>query len=220
MHARDALAATLDGVREVVFVPYAGVTVAWDDYAATVAAALAPLGVVVRGVHTASDPVALVRDAAAVAVGGGNTFHLLAELQRRGLVVPLRERALGGMPYVGWSAGSVIAGPTMQTTNDMPIVLPPDGFGALGLIGLQLNAHYTEHHPPGFRGETRIERLTEYLTANPHATVLGLPEGTWLDVRGASIALGGPHEAALFTAGAERRWVAGALDALERAGSG
>ena len=200
VHCRDALARHLAGGREVAFVPYAGVTVAWDAYAARVAEALAPLGVRVRGVHDADDPAALVRDAAAVAVGGGNTFHLLAHLYRFGLLDAIRTRVAAGAPYVGWSAGAVVACPTLRTTNDMPVVEPPS-FAALGLVRLQVNAHYTDVHPPGFQGETRAERLAEFVAANPDVPVVGLPEGSWLEARGPALTLGGPHAAPVFQAG-------------------
>jgi dipeptidase E len=205
-HCRDALAAHLDGVRELAFVPYAGVTVEWESYAIRVREALAPLGVAVTGVHAAADPAAMVRDAAAIAVGGGNTFHLLATLQRTGVLDAVRERALAGVPYVGWSAGSVVACPTLGTTNDMPIVQPPAGFGALGLVRFQINAHFTDAHPAGFQGETRRERLAEYLAANHASRVIGLPEGDWLDVRGGAVTLHGAHPAALFVAGQDAAW--------------
>jgi len=94
----------------------------------------------------------------------------------------------------------VVACPTIGTTNDMPIVVPPEGLGALGLVGLQINAHFTEARAPGFQGETRAERLAEYLTVNPGARVLGLPEGSWLAVRGGAATLGGPHEGVIFEA--------------------
>jgi dipeptidase E len=205
-HCRDALAAHLAGVRRLAFVPYAGVGLPWDGYAARVREALAPLGVAVEGVHERDDPVAAVRAADAVAVGGGNTFHLLATLQRTGVLDALRARALDGTPYVGWSAGSVVACPTLGTTNDMPIVQPPAGFGALGLVRFQINAHFTDAHPPGFQGETRRERLAEYLAANDGARVIGLPEGDWLEVEGAEVTLRGAHPAALFVAGREAEW--------------
>ena len=208
VHCRDALAAHLAGVREVAFVPYAGVTVPWDGYADRLAAALAPLGIRVRGVHTVGDPAALVRDAPAVAVGGGNTFHLLAELQRRGLLDALRARAAEGAPYVGWSAGSVVACPTIRTTNDMPVTEPPHGLVALGLVGLQINAHFTDAHPPGFQGETRRERLAEFVAANPGTAVVGLPEGSWVEARGGAVTVGGAHAALVFRAGAEAEVVA------------
>lgn len=205
VHARDALAAHLNGVREIAFVPYAGVTIGWDEYSARVASALAPLGIRVRGVHTAADPAAALADAEAIAVGGGNTFHLLAELQRRALLGVLRARMAAGVPYVGWSAGSVVACPTIRTTNDMPIVEPPAGLEALGMFGAQINAHFTDEHPPGFQGETRRERIAEFLAVNQGGCVIGLREGSWLEVRGGEVVLGGPHKALVF-------WPAGRVE--------
>jgi dipeptidase E len=200
-HCRDVLAELLVGVRRVAFVPYASVVASWDDYEAKVREALAPLGVEVDGVHRAADPAAAVRAAEAIAVGGGNTFHLLAHMQRTGVLDAARERARAGAPYFGWSAGSVVAGPTIRTTNDMPITEPPNGLGALGLVPFQINAHFTDAHPPNFQGETRRERLAEFLAANPALAVVGLPEGDWLRVDGAAVTLEGPHEAVLFRAG-------------------
>lgn len=177
---RDFLGA-LDG--EVLFVPWAGVTVAWDAYAERVRAAFGAAGYRVASIHEAADPVAAVRGARALAVGGGNTFHLLRHLRADGLFDAIRERVAAGAPYVGWSAGSVVACPTIRTTNDMPIVEPPS-LGALGLVPFQINAHYTDFHPPGFHGETRAQRLEEFVAANPGVPVLGLPEGTLLRVEG------------------------------------
>lgn len=211
VHARDALAEQLHGVRELLFVPYAGVTVSWSDYAARVALALDPLGLVVRSVHDSHDPVAAVRSAEAIAIGGGNTFHLLATLQRFGLVDPIRQRALDGMPYVGWSAGSVVACPTLQTTNDMPIVQPAS-FEALALVDFQINAHFTDAHPPGFQGETRRERLAEYVAANPSKRVIGLPEGDWLRVTGTEVHLEGEYAALVFSDAREPQVVAPGTD--------
>lgn len=189
----------------------AAVTVSWDDYAARVALALEPLGLNVRSVHDSHDPVAAERSAEAIAIGGGNTFHLLATLQRFGLVDPIRQRALEGMSYVGWSAGSVVACPTLQTTNDMPIV-QPTSFKALALVDFQINAHFTDAHPPGFQGETRRERLAEYVAANPSTRVIGLPEGDWLRVTGAEVHLAGEHEALVFSHALEPKVVSPGSD--------
>ncbi|MBC8089132.1 MAG: dipeptidase PepE [Phycisphaerae bacterium] len=199
-HTRDDLSDQFAGVCNIVFVPFAGVTISWDAYANHVAEAMKEIGIVVQSVHGRSDAVSMVRDAEAIAVGGGNTFHLLANVQRAGLLDVIRERALAGTPYLGWSAGSVIACPTMQTTNDMPIT-EPDSFRALGLVQFQINAHFTDAHPLGFQGETRRQRLAEFVTANASARVVGLPEGTWLRVAGASVELHGQHDAVLFRAG-------------------
>ncbi|AHG89001.1 peptidase S51 dipeptidase E [Gemmatirosa kalamazoonensis] len=200
-HCRDVLAELLKGVKRVTFVPYASVVAPWDDYMAKLRDALAPIGVGVDGVHRAEYAAQAIRDAEAIAVGGGNTFHLLQHLQESGALDALRERALAGVPYFGWSAGAVIAGPTIRTTNDMPIVEPPNGLGALGLVPFQINAHFTDLHPRGFQGETRRERLAEFLVANPTLAVVGLPEGDWLRVDGDAVTLEGPHEAVLFRDG-------------------
>ncbi len=192
-HARDAIGELLGrGVGTVLFVPFAGVTVAWDEYAALAAEPFRALGYDLASVHRANSPDAaarLVREAHAIVVGGGNTFHLLRGLYATNLLQLIRERVLeGGVPYIGWSAGSVVACPTMRTTNDMPIVEPPS-LTALGLVPFQINAHYTDAHPPGFRGETRAERLQEFVAANPGVPVVGLPEGTFLRVEGDDVRL-------------------------------
>ena len=127
-------------------------------------------------------------------------------MQEAGLVAAIRAHVAAGMPYVGWSAGANVAGPTIRTTNDMPVV-EPHGFAALGLVPFQINPHYTDAHPPGHRGETRAERLAEFVAANPGVPVVGLPEGTALDVRGAAIALLGADAVPVFstrTPGGER----------------
>lgn len=188
-HARGWIADALGDARRVAFVPYAAVTVSYDDYTRRVADALDGLGLAIEGVHTADDPARAVRAADAVFVGGGNTFHLLREVYRVGLVDAIRQRAAEGAPYVGWSAGANLAGPTICTTNDMPIVEPPS-FEALGLVPVQINPHYTDAHPPGHRGETRAERLAEFVAANPDAPVVGLPEGTAVRVAGSVEVLG------------------------------
>jgi dipeptidase E len=191
-------------VTRVLFVPYAAVTFSWDDYADRVRAALGPMGYDVDAIHEADDPVRAVRDAEAVAVGGGNTFRLLSELYRTDLLDVLRERARDGLPYVGWSAGINVACPTIRTTNDMPIIEPPS-FAALRLLPFQINPHYTDAHPPGHRGETRAERLAEFTTLNPDVPVAGLPEGTALRREGMRLERLGAHPLRLFHGSAAPR---------------
>jgi len=120
-----------------------------------------------------------VRACDAIAVGGGNTFRLLARLYEFGLLDPIRQRVQDGAPYVGWSAGSNVACPTIRTTNDMPVVEPPS-FDALGLVPFQINPHFTDAAIPNHGGETRSERLLEFLELNPTMPVLSLREGTAL----------------------------------------
>ncbi|SSW62803.1 dipeptidase PepE [Achromobacter agilis] len=191
------LIASLPPGAPAVFVPYAGVTRNWDDYTALVASALADTGLNIQGLHRAEDPVATLESAAIIIVGGGNTFNLLGQLRRQGLLDVVARCARGGAAYLGWSAGSNLACPSICTTNDMPIT-DPEGFDALGLLSFQINPHYTNAHPPGHRGETRAQRLAEFCTLNPAMPVLGLPEGSGLRVRGAEVALIGPHDAPLF----------------------
>ena len=199
---RDAIAATLLGVRKALFVPFAGVTVSWDDYTAQVQAAIAHTGVQLVGAHQ-DDAVAqfLAGDVQAIIVGGGNTFQLLAECRKRGWLVRMGDAVRSGrMPYIGWSAGANLAGLTINTTNDMPIV-NPHGFNALGLVPFCINPHYNNSLPPGHQGETRDRRLAEFLAANPQMRVVALPEGTWLEVEGAQVTVAGAHAAKVLDAG-------------------
>lgn len=188
--------------RRVAFVPYAGVRVRWDDYTARVAEALGELGCDVVGVHADGDPAGAVAAADVVAVGGGNTFRLLERLHATGLVEAIRARVRAGVPYVGWSAGSNVACPTIRTTNDMPVVEPPT-FTALGLVPFQINPHYTEARLPNHGGETRPERLLEFVELNREMPVVGLPEGTALRVEDGGVTLVGGAPAVVFRYGVE-----------------
>ena len=200
--ARPELRSVLGGVSRAVFVPFAGVTIGWDAYAARVREAFAAFDVDVSSVHRATDAPSAIASAEAIVVGGGNTFRLLEQLYATGLLDPIRDRVRAGAPYIGWSAGSVVACPTIQTTNDMAIVRPPR-FEALGLVPFQVNAHYTDVHPPGFQGETRAQRLAEYVELNREVAVIGLPEGSLLRVEGDRVELAGADAAPLFRHGAE-----------------
>ncbi|WP_069264101.1 dipeptidase PepE [Paraburkholderia nodosa] len=208
VHALDAIRELSPGggrqTTEALFVPFAGVTMTWDEYAAKVAAALAPANVSLRSVHTfasAAEAQAALAQTQLIVVGGGNTFQLLAQCRARRLLDPMREAVKGGVRYLGWSAGANLACPTICTTNDMPIV-DPNGFAALDLIGFQINPHYTNALPSGHQGETRNQRIEEYLVANPHASVIGLPEGDWLRVEQDAVTLHGPRDAVRFVHGA------------------
>jgi dipeptidase E len=180
-------------VASVQFVPYAAVPgsfAAYAGYAGRVRSAFAAMGYALASLHETADPVAEVQSAQAIVVGGGNTFHLLAQLYSAGLVDLIAERVRAGMPYIGWSAGSVIVCPTIATTNDMPIIEPPT-LRALGLVAFQINAHYTDAHPPGHQGETRDERIAEFLSLQPCMTVVGLREGSLLRIDGDVVRLRG-----------------------------
>ena len=198
-HALDAIAEIAGPRKRAVFIPYAGVTIGWDDYTQRVVEVFAPLGIAVDSVHQASDPRALVQKAEIIVVGGGNTFNLLKCCRDAGLLPLIAAQVKAGAAYIGWSAGANLAGPTICTTNDMPIV-DPGGFDALGLVPFQLNPHYTNALPAGHQGETRDQRLAEYLVANPASRVVGLPEGDWLRVSESDVRLHGPWPAKLFAA--------------------
>ncbi|MEU0128790.1 MULTISPECIES: dipeptidase PepE [unclassified Streptomyces] len=197
-HALDTVAAFLPRRARLAFVPYA--LADHDGYTARVRAALEPSGVSVRGVHESADPVAELDAAEAVFIGGGNSFRLLDALYRTGLREAVRDAARNGLPYMGASAGTNMAAPTLRTSNDMPIVQPPS-FDALGLVPFQINPHYLDPRPADtHKGETREERLTEFLEEND-VPVLGLREGSWLRVHRHAAHLGGAGPARLFTRG-------------------
>ncbi len=201
-HGAAELLDFLGPVRRLLFVPFALHDRA--AYAAKVRAALAEHGIDVDELTADDAGARALAGAAAVFVGGGNTFRLLRTLQDSGLLAPLRERALSGLPYVGSSAGSNLAGPTIKTTNDMPIVCP-QGFEALGLVPFQLNPHYLDPEA-GSRhmGETREERLREFLEENA-TPVVGLREGCWIRREGDAIVLGGASTTGRPTARVFRR---------------
>ncbi len=168
-------------IERLLFVPYAGGDL--DAYVQAITDAGLNAGYVLEGIHRAADPVAAIATADGIYVGGGNTFRLIDRMHRLGLVEPIRERVRAGVPYMGVSAGSNVACPTMMTTNDMPIVQPPS-FEALGLVPFQLNAHYilgAGHYEVGgvlvkHYGETRDDRINEFHEEND-TSVIGLWEG-------------------------------------------
>lgn len=182
-HAWEEIEDFLAGVSELLFVPYAAKN--HDEYTRIPAEAFAKHGISVRGLHEYEDPKAAIRDAQAIFVGGGNTFRLLATLQTKQLIGPLREHVASDRPYMGASAGTNMAAPTLKTTNDMPIVEPLD-FNALALLPFQLNCHYLDSDPTSkHAGETREVRLAEYLEEKD-VPVLALREGTHLRVDSAN----------------------------------
>ena len=192
------------GVRRVFFVPYAGVRITYSEYTEKVRERFGEWGYDVLAAHETEDPVAAAREAQAIAVGGGNSFELLKKLYDTGLLEMIRTRAMVGTPYIGWSAGSNMACPTIRTTNDMPIV-EPESLEALDLVPFQINPHYTEAMPEGFAAETRMDRLMEFIELNPEVNVVGLPEGTLLHVDGEAIRYIGDKPAVLLRKGNQPR---------------
>lgn len=185
---------------KAIFIPFAGVSISYDDYAKMVSDALAELPVELISLHQTDNPEQAIKKADAIVVGGGNTFHLLHQLYQFDLIGTIRERVMHGTPYISWSAGSNIAAPGIFTTNDMPIIQPPS-FHALHLVPFQINPHYLDQHPPGFNGETREQRLQEFMVVNPDAITVGLPEGTAIQLINDSASILGEHPVMLFKDG-------------------
>ena len=196
----------LRGVKAVRFIPYAAVTFSYDEYEAKVQRRFDGLGIRVESLHRFTDPKGAVQSAEALVVGGGNTWCLLRKMQEFGLLPVVRTRVAAGMPYVGWSAGSNVACPTIKTTNDMPIV-EPRGFEAFGLVPFQINPHYLDANPAGHAGETREDRIREFMVENPSVWVVGLREGTMLRKEGSDLQLIGGRAARIFRQGEPPREV-------------
>lgn len=192
----------LKGVKEIVFVPYAAVTFSYAEYEAKVQARFDEIGVKVRSVHRAKDPRKMIREAEAICVGGGNTFALTKKMQEQGLIQAIRSKIAKGTPYVGWSAGSNVTCPTICTTNDMPIV-QPESFKAIGAVKFQINPHYLDANPEGHAGETREQRILEYIKANPRRWVVGLREGCMLKYVDGKLELIGSRPMRIFKYGVE-----------------
>lgn len=191
----------LHGKKRIAFVPFAAVESYQDTYVERMAAVFDKMGCEVIGLHRERDPAKTLASCDLVAIGGGNSFLLLRSLYRTGLIRTITHRVKDGMPYLGWSAGSNVACPTIMTTNDMPIVEPPS-LHAMHLVPFQINPHYTEATIPGHGGESRDQRIAEYLATNPTSTVAGLREGSLLHVHHGRITLHG-KDMKVFRAGNE-----------------
>ena len=194
-HAEGEIRDFLRDIKRVLFVPYA--LYDRDAYANTARERFKAMGYDLDSVHEVPDARRAVNDAEAVFIGGGNTFRLLKALYDFDLLLPIRQRVTEGMPYIGSSAGSNVAGPTIRTTNDMPIVQPPS-FDALGLVPFQLNPHYLDPDPNSTHmGETREQRINQFLEENS-TPVVGLREGAMLRVEEAKTLLKGVSGARIF----------------------
>lgn len=185
-----------------VFIPYAAVTFSFDEYCEKVKDRFAELGHRVVGIHTFDNPVKAIQNAEAIVVGGGNTWQLVRMLHEQKLMNPIREKAFNGTPYIGWSAGSNVACPTLRTTNDMPII-DPIGFDCANMVPFQINPHYLDANPDGHGGETREQRIEEFLEINPNCYVAGLREGTMFKVEDGNLELIGSRSCRIFKKGQE-----------------
>ena len=194
------IAEHLAGVTEVVFIPYAAVTFSYNEYERKVQSRFDEIGIKVRSIHREKNPVKAIREAQAICVGGGNTFALTKKMQQQGLMTAILRKLKTGTPYVGWSAGSNVCCPTICTTNDMPIV-EPESFKAIGAVKFQINPHYLDANPEGHAGETREQRIEEYIEANPRRYVVGLREGCMLRLVDGKLELIGSRPMRIFKKG-------------------
>jgi dipeptidase E len=197
--------------RMVAFIPFAAVSLSFDKYFSAVSEAFESMGYEVRSVHQTGDKKQLIRESDAIVVGGGNTFALLSRMYEHDLLADVQERVSGGVPYIGWSAGANLACPTIKTTNDMPVVQPPS-FRALDLIPFQINPHYHELKFQNQGGETRKERIEEFIAINPDTNVIGLPEGMLVLRNEDSLRLEGAGTAKLYQSGKAVSDLGGAAD--------
>lgn len=182
----------------IVFIPFAGVSIDWDEYGEKVRSVLSEVNFEMIAIHTVDNPVQAIQDAAVIMIGGGNTFHLVYHLQKKQLIKVIKDRVHQNIPYIGWSAGANVACPTLRTTNDMPII-EPDSFETLDLVPFQINPHYTSGKPANHAGESRDDRILEFKKIHPEIPTIGLPEGMGLHVTDEQYTLFGTGEAFLFS---------------------
>ena len=194
-HAENEIRDFLKDAKSLLFVPYA--LFDRDEYAAMAAERFQRMGYELLSVHAAADPIRAVNNTDAIFIGGGNTFRLLKTLYETQLLEPIRQRVANGLPYIGSSAGSNVAGPTIKTTNDMPIVQPPS-FDALGLVPFQISPHYLDPDPNSTHmGETQEDRIVEFLEENG-TPVAGLREGAMARIENGVTTLKGVNGARIF----------------------
>ena len=199
-HCSAAIRSHFESSQSVLFVPFA--LADYNKYERLVGQAFSEFGIQLKSIHHANDPVQAVDEADGIFIGGGNSFRLLKKLYDLKLLEPIRKRVSQGMPYMGSSAGTNMACPTIRTTNDMPIVQPPS-FNSLNLVPFQINPHYQDADPDStHKGETRAQRLEEFLEEND-VPVAGLREGSWLEIHGNCCELKGPTGMMLFQRGEE-----------------
>ena len=199
-HAESEMRDFLGGGAHVAFIPFA----MYDRkaYATKTQERFRAMGCQLTSVHDVSNARRVVERASAIFVGGGNTFRLLKGLYDADLLGAIRERVSAGVPYIGSSAGSIVACPSLKTTKDMPVVQPPS-FEALGLVRFQISPHYLDPDPSSMHmGETQEERIKQFLEENGES-VVGLREGSMLRVEGGAVTLKGSTAARIFRSGEE-----------------
>jgi dipeptidase E len=188
-----------DKLLQIAFIPFASVDNNYEAYAENVRTALQSLPHTVTALNHENAKKG-IEQSDVIMVGGGNTFKLLHDIYQANIIDSIRNKVSSGTPYIGWSAGSNVLCPTIATTNDMPII-EPKSFNALGLLPFQINPHYTNQKPAGHNGETRDQRLEEFMKMNPGISVAGLPEGTALHLAGEVLQFIGAFKGVLLQAG-------------------
>ncbi|HIE15468.1 MAG TPA: dipeptidase PepE [Bacteroidales bacterium] len=185
----------------IIFIPYAAVTFSYDTYENKVNEQFNKINLSVKSIHRYKNQQAAIEASDAIVVGGGNTWHLVRKMHELNLMESIRKSVIANKtPYIGWSAGSNVACPTLRTTNDMPII-DPKGFDTLGLVPFQINPHYLDANPDGHAGETRAQRIEEFIEINPNDFVVGLREGSMLFVENNYIQLIGKNPCRIFKKG-------------------
>jgi len=184
-------------VRNVAFVPYAAVDISYVEYTNKVNEVFQELGYTIKSTEDIQGPERVIEEADAIVIGGGNTFHLIHYMHERGIMDILRKKVENGTPLIGWSAGSNVACPSIKTTNDMPVIQPVS-FEGLSLIPFQINPHYTDGRIPNHNGESREERIKEFLELNPDFTVVGLKEGSIIQIEDDKVKLFGNKTLKVF----------------------
>jgi dipeptidase E len=194
----DELKVHFKSADEILFIPYARPGgISHDDYTKIAFKAFNSIGKTVKGLHEYEDPKQAIANAQGIFTGGGNTFVLVNQLYKNDILIAIKDAIANGTPYLGTSAGSNICGLTMNTTNDMPIAYPPS-FKTLGLVPFSINPHYLDPNPDSTHmGETRETRIKEFHAFNTQP-VIGLREGSWIEVKGDKLKLKGTHDARIF----------------------
>lgn len=182
---------------KLLFIPYAAVTFSYNDYELKVRDKFREMGHDIISIHHYTNPLNAIKSASVIVVGGGNTWMLLKMLQDHRLIDAIRQKVLDGTPYIGWSAGANVVCPTIRTTNDMPVV-EPASLKAFNLVSFQINPHYLDANPAGHAGETREQRIEEFIFINRDVWVVGLREGTMLLIEENKIIFSGPSKARIF----------------------
>lgn len=180
----------------IAFISFASVDNNYEQYTAQVREALKNIACNIQAVFP-ENAKSVIEKNDAIMIGGGNTFKLIHTIYELNLLDLIRKKVNNGAPYIGWSAGANILSPTIGTTNDMPII-QPKSFNALGLFPFQINPHYINQKAEGFNGETRDQRLEEFLKLNPGVSIIALPEGTALQSENNKLEFMGSTPAVLF----------------------